>query len=195
MLKDWQLFLRFATAFNDFLNTTLTVDEARSRVLRLLRAREENFLRVIKGAVFDHPGSPYLALCRHARIQFGDVEQLVKQDGLEATLERLERAGVFVTIAEFQGRHSIRRPGLELPVEAGDFDNPMSTRHRDNQSGGSTGAPRRSAFDLNLAANTAPIEMLFFQAAGLLGRPVGVYRTGLPSVAGFIKTLYQIRMG
>ena len=37
--------------------------------------------------------------------------------------------------------------------------------------------------------------MLFLDGASLLNRPMGLYRTGLPSIAGFIKTLYQIRMG
>jgi len=37
--------------------------------------------------------------------------------------------------------------------------------------------------------------MLFLDGAGLLNRPMGLYRTGLPNIAGFIKTLYQLRMG
>lgn len=195
MLNDLQLFLRFATAFNEFLKTTITAQDARARVLRMMAAREENFLRVVKAAVFENEKSPYLALCRHARVEFGDVERLVTRDGLEPTLDQLERAGIFVTMDEFRGRQPIRRPGFELPVRAEDFDNPLSTRHLDTQSGGSTGAPRRTAFDVNLAVNTAPIEMVFLDGAGLLSRPMGLYRTGLPSIAGFIKTLYQIRMG
>jgi hypothetical protein len=195
MLKDLQLFARFAIAFNDFLKTTITLDEAKTRVLRLLETRDENFLRIVKAAVFDYSRSPYLALCRHAGVEFGDVEQLVRRDGLDATLDRLERAGIFVSIDEFRGRQPIRRGGLELPVRAADFDNPLSTRHLDNQSGGSTGAPRRMAFDLNLAATTAPIEMLFLSGTGLLNRPMGLFRTAPPGVAGFIKTLYQVRMG
>jgi hypothetical protein len=195
MLKDLQLFLRFATAFNTFLNTTITVDEAKKRVLRMLEARDDNFLRIVKSAVFDYEKSPYLALCRHAGVEFGDIEQSVRRDGLEPALHRLAQAGVFVTVEEFRGRAPIRRGSFELPVDASDFDNPQSTRHLDNRSGGSTGAPRTIGFDLNLAANTAPIEMLFLEATGLLNRPMGVFRTGLPSIAGFIKTLYQIRMG
>jgi hypothetical protein len=195
MLNDLQLFLRFATAFNEFLKTTITAQEARARVLRMMAAREEHFLRVVKAAVFGNEKSPYLALCRHVRVEFGDVERLVARDGLEPTLECLERAGIFVTMDEFRGRQPIRRAGFELPVRAEDFDNPLSTRHLDNQSGGSTGAPRPTAFDLNLAVNTAPIEMIFLEGASLLNRPMGLYRTGLPSIAGFIKTLYQIRMG
>lgn len=195
MLNDLQLFLRFATAFNEFLKTTITVQDARARVLRMMAAREENFLRVVKAAVFENEKSPYLALCRHARIEFGDVERLAACDGLEPTLDCLQRAGIFVTMDEFRGRQPIRRPGLELPVQASDFENPLANRHFEARTGGSTGAPRRMVFDLNLAVNTAPIEMLFLDGANLLNRPMGLYRTGLPGIAGFIKTLYQIRMG
>jgi hypothetical protein len=195
MLNDLQRFLRFAAAFNEFLTTTITVDDAKKRVLRMLEARDDNFLRIVRAAVFDYEKSPYLALCRHAGVEFGDVEQSVRRDGLEPTLHRLAQAGMFVTVEEFRGRAPIRRGRFELPVDASDFDNPLSTRHLDHQSGGSTGTARTLAFDLNLAVHTAPIEMLFLDATGLLNRPMGLFRTGLPSIAGFIKTLYQLRMG
>ncbi|MGE0450276.1 MAG: hypothetical protein AB7Q29_11920 [Vicinamibacterales bacterium] len=195
MVNDWQLFFRFATAFNEFLNTTITEGEARERVRRMLAAREENLLRLIRTAVFEHARSPYLALCRNAHVELGDIQNLIARDGLESALDQLARAGVFVTVDEFRGLRPIRRGTFELPVDARDFDNPQARRHLDNQSGGSTGAPRRMAFDLTLAATTAPIEMVFLIDAGLFRRPMAVFRTAPPGIAGFIKTLYQLRMG
>jgi hypothetical protein len=195
MLSDWQRFLQFATAFNGFLRTTITIDDAQAYVRRAIEAREENFLQVVRTAVFAQEGSPYRALCRHAGLEFGDIEACVRRDGLEPALDRLAQEGVFVTVNEFRGRDPIRRGRFELPVRAGDFDSPLSTSHLTNRSGGSTGQPRPVPFHLDLAVSTTPIEMVFLDVAGIRNRPMGLYRTCLPNIAGFVKTLYQLRMG
>ncbi len=194
-MNDLPMFFRFARAFHEFLKTTISVEEARKRVLRMLEFREENFLRFARSAIFENANSPYLALCGRAGVEFGDLDRLVRSDGLESALNRLEREGIFVKLDEFRGRQPIRRPGLELPVRPSDFANPLASRHLENQSGGSTGAPRRIAVDLNLVANQAGIEMLFLEGAGSLYRPMVLYRTAPPGLAGFMKTLYQARMG
>ena len=80
---------RFAWGLRDFLGHTITLEEARDMVRRRMARREDNFLRLVRRGIFEHPSSPYLPLLRLARCEMGDLENLVRDKGLEETLREL----------------------------------------------------------------------------------------------------------
>ena len=150
MLTELAMFFRYAAGLPEFLRRPLTGQEARRRISCSLAAREENFLKLLRRAVYDNPKSPYLRLLRHASVEFGDVEKGVRQDGVETTLGMLYDAGVYVTGDEFKGRKPICRGALEIPVRPQDFSNPLLARHFAAQTSGSRGVARRVVIDLDL---------------------------------------------
>ncbi len=74
------------------------------------------------------------------------------------------RAGVFVALEEFKGPRPLNRPGLELEVQAEDFDNPLSARHYESRTGGSAGASRRILVGLDLLEQESAYHALFYAA-------------------------------
>ena len=103
----------------------------------------------MKRAVFGRPLSPYRALLQHAGCELGDLERLVRDDGLEGALRTLLRRGVYLTVDELKGRRPVVRGQLTLSVGREDCWNPLVTaRLLRYPSGSSDGRvldpPRRS---------------------------------------------------
>ena len=64
--------LRLLARLPGYLRNPLTIAEARAILRRRLEQREEDFLVLIKRAVFGNPTSPYRALLRQAGCEYGD---------------------------------------------------------------------------------------------------------------------------
>ncbi len=137
-----------------------------------MERREENFLRLAERSIYGHASSPYLALLKLARCEFGDLRALVKQKGLEGALRALREAGVYVTFEEFKGRTPIVRHGQTIATTARAFDNPFAQRDFALQTGGSTGLASSVYQDLDYIAAGAPHQMLMLDAWGVLNTPV-----------------------
>ncbi|MFC2170219.1 hypothetical protein ACFLRM_06635 [Acidobacteriota bacterium] len=146
-------------------------------------------------SVFGNKRSPYFSLMRWAGIEYGDIEKLVLQDGLERTLEILHESGIYVTLDEFKGRKPILRPGLERYVQHGDFDNPYLVKHFEGRTGGSRGVSRRVSIDLALILHDAATHHLFLEGFRLKERPMSVWRPHLPDSSGIRRTLFQVKTG
>ena len=71
--SDLKMYGRFAVGLRRFLRDTISLDDARRLVRSYLAERDDNFLRVVRRGVFEHPTSPYLPLLRHAKVEYGDV--------------------------------------------------------------------------------------------------------------------------
>ena len=123
MLASAAMGLRYARGLVRYLATPIDPDSIDEPIRRSIADRGPAFLRLLDHAVFRQPTSPYLPLLRHAGVELGDVVPLVERDGVEGALERLYNAGVRLSLAEFKGRHPIRRPGLEIEVSPTSFDN------------------------------------------------------------------------
>jgi hypothetical protein len=167
--------VRYFLGVRAFLREPLAVEQARALVQNQLGRREDNFLGCMERAVYARPQSPYRKLLLHAGIELSDLRRMVHKDGLEATLEQLCDAGVYVSESEFKGRVPIRRPGLEFTVKASDFTNPLvkgSALQR--RSSGSTGASVSVGFDLDDAAYRAA-QMLLANVGKIGSRPVGMW--------------------
>jgi len=92
-----------------FLEQPISDAEAKEMVQRQLASREEAFLGFVENAIYGFPASPYLKLLRHAGFELADVQRMVRESGIEDTLESLHDAGVYVTQDEFKGRAPVRR--------------------------------------------------------------------------------------
>lgn len=164
--------VRFARGLRAFLHEPITLEQARAAIRSRVACREETFLHFVERAVFARPRSPYRWLLRAARCEPGDLRALVRREGLEAALERLRHAGVYVSFEEFKARRPIIRGGDVLPVHERDFDNPLVRPHYATRSGGSRGRATRLLIDLDYLADRAPLWCLWFAEHGLLGSPL-----------------------
>jgi hypothetical protein len=146
--EDGRAAAALAAALPGYLRQRLTFDEALAAQRRRLRAREASWRSLLDAAVYRHPHSPYLRLLRHAGCEAGDVDRLLRAEGLEGTLERLFRAGVYLTIEEYKGRRPVVRGSERFMVGPRQLRNPRGTTHGFVRSGGSRGAGTPVPVDL-----------------------------------------------
>jgi hypothetical protein len=194
LVEELATYSRYVRALRSFLRQPLDGD-ACLRLLERQRAfRDQGFLRILEHGVFGHPPSPYLKLFRHAGIELGDVETMIREGGIERMLERFYDAGVHVTLDEVKLRRPVRRGSLEFETTERDWDNPLPIRHFEGRSGGSRSAGRRTAFDLAHIMTWLPEWALILRAFGLTGRPGSVWYPAPPGVGGLATTLSLAKM-
>src|SRR5262245_21902841 len=143
-LDDVRMGSRFLCGLPGLLRNPVTIEEARATLRRRLERREADFLGVMRHAIYDQPQSPYRNLLRMAGCEYGDVEGLVSQNGLEGALGVLFRHGVYLTVDELKGRRPVVRGGVTLVSDADRVRNPQATAHLPVQS---SGEPRRAHGD------------------------------------------------
>ena len=195
MLNDLRMFTRYAFGLRDYLKHELGPEEAGLRIENQLAFRERSFLNILEKGVFSNPKSPYRRLLEHAGIEFADVCKMVRELGVEGTLERLYDAGVYVTLSEFKGRKPIERPGLTIDVCSHDFDNPFLVKHYEARSSGSRGVGTRVIIDLDLLTHEAAHFYFFVSAFDLDKSPIGAWRSPPPSTAGMKLILRYAKLG
>jgi hypothetical protein len=178
-----------------FFRDVLPAEEAKARLARGLAARKANFAHMIEHGIFRVKHSPYRRLFEHAGAELGDVLDLMRREGVEGALARLADAGVYVRLDEFKGRTPIRRGSLEFDVASRDFDNPLSGRHVEVQSGGSRSAGTRIYIDLGLYAHDAAYDAVQWAADGLRGRTFALWSPAPPSSAAIGTAMCRTLMG
>src|SRR5262249_53153392 len=119
-----RLAVRFLRRLPGHLRRPLTVDEAAAMVRARRARREADFLDLMARTVYADSGSPYHRLLGLAGCELGDLERLVRMEGVEGALQVLFRAGVYLTIDEFKGRRAARRGSATIEVEAAWLPNP-----------------------------------------------------------------------
>ena len=186
---------RLAAGLPALLRQRITPDAARRVVQQRLMKREENFLSFARLAVFERPNSPYAFLMREAGCEPGDVESLVRNEGLDSALLKLERAGVRVTFEEFKGRAPLVRGGRTFETTDESFDNPIGKPSLVSQTTGSTGTPTRVKVALDHLQSNMWGRVLIQEANGVFGLPTILYRPGLPSTAAVGAIFSHIVMG
>ena len=100
-----------ARSLPQFFRERITVQRAEEEIKKALETREERFLALTRDQIYERPGSPYLKLPKIAGCEFSDLRTQVRRYGLEATLERLAREGVYLTSGEFKGKQEVVRGG------------------------------------------------------------------------------------
>lgn len=187
--------IRLARALPEFFRRRITVAEAAEELKRNLALREEGFLELIRVRIYQRPDSPYLKLLKFAGCEWSDLRAYVHGHGLESTLERLAREGVYLTADEFKGKKDIRRGRESFRASLTDFEFPDLGPGIVTQTSGTTGAPIRSTIALDrIAAQTAETAV-FFAAHDLFSSVHGTYDAILPAGGGIRNLLVYAKMG
>jgi hypothetical protein len=129
----------FSLRLPGYLRRIIDLDRGTAEIQRRLERRAAEFLALMRDAVYSHPATPYRSLLAAAGCDMGDLERLVRDDGLEGALTALRRGGVYLTIDEFKGRQPVVRGSLRLQVTPSEFRNPLARQHVMTASGGSRG--------------------------------------------------------
>jgi hypothetical protein len=164
--RDLRLAARFLRRVPSHLRRPLTVDHATTMVRERLARREAAFLELVTRTVYADPRSPYRRLLELAGCARGDLEQLVRAEGVEGALHVLFRQGVYLTIDEFKGRRAARRGSSTVEVDAARLRNPLSAAHVPTQSGGSGGTASPLVYDLASIRDQAANTLLALEAQG-----------------------------
>jgi phenylacetate-coenzyme A ligase PaaK-like adenylate-forming protein len=162
---------RFTRDLAGFLGTPLSVEEAHRRIRQRLANREAMLLSSVKRAIYQHSRSPYLALLRHAGCELGDLDRLVRQEGIEGALANLAARGVYVTFDELKGRRVAVRGSARFHFSPRDFDSPLHRAHYVTYTGGSRGRPVRVPRHFQYVEELASSRGASFAAFGVINAP------------------------
>lgn len=161
MLDAWQVWAgaQFFLKLPAYLRRPVTLDQARTRLAEGLRDRESLFLDKVRLDIFGYPERPYAQLMRCAGCEYGDIEALVRRDGLDATLHTLFQAGVYLSIDEFKGRRPAQRGSTAIDVQPSMLRAPRASYVLPASSSGTRSAGTPVMIDLEFiracAANAA----------------------------------------
>jgi len=190
---SWQLG-RLAWELPHYLREPIDGTYATTALRQRLAQREVRFVDALRRQVAARSAGPLARLLTWAGWTIADIEAAVRQDGLEVTLGRLRDDGVFFTHAELTGAEPLRRPGLELPLRASDFDNATRSTAR---LGGSTSGSRshgiRVFYSWDFLAEEAANELLLFCAHGLESAPLAYWMPGVPALSGIHNLLFDLK--
>jgi hypothetical protein len=167
LLEDLAMGARFLSRLPGFLRHPVTLEEAQATLRRRLAHRAADFLKLARSTMFGYPESPYGRLLAHAGCQYGDLERLVRAEGLEGALRALYRAGVYLTVDEMKGRQPVVRGNTAFTLDPGRLRNPTATPHFITQSSGTRGPRTPIAVDLASIRDQAVDLRLSLEASGI----------------------------
>jgi hypothetical protein len=168
-----------------FLRRPVSAEDAGAVLRDRLLRREADFLALVEHAVFGDRGSPYRRLLARAGCEYGDLERLVRQRGVEGTLSVLFHAGVYLTADELKGRRPVVRGTDAFLVNPDRLRNPAATSHLVGQSTGSGGPRTPVRIDLASLWDQVVDLRLYIEARRDAGSVHGVW--GVPG--GWIVSL------
>jgi hypothetical protein len=148
------------------LRRPLDIAESRAVLEARLARREADFLWILRHTVYDRPGSPYRQLLEWAGCAYGDVERLVRLDGVEGALRALYRGGVYLTVDEFKGRRRAIRGNAVIEASPARLRNPTTAAHVFGGTSGSRGARTEVPLDLRYLRDRAVNSCLTLHALG-----------------------------
>ncbi len=122
-----------------------------------------------------------------AQCEYRDLELMVKQRGIESSLEYLQRAGVYLSFEEFKEGAEVQRAGRVIPVQPDQFDRPAAAGRIPVRSGGTRSRGLWISITLDhLATAYAPQLASFLDSVGGANTPIVTWQLGFPSGAGMI---------
>lgn len=133
-----------------------------------LERRGDDFLAVARHFIYGFPASPYRRLLEHAGCEYGDLERLVRDDGVEGALATLLQRGIFLTVEELKGRRPAVRGTTEVEVGPERLVNPSARRLLVAHSSGSRGPRTPVPLDLAFVREHAVNRRLSLEARGAL---------------------------
>jgi hypothetical protein len=166
LLNDVRQGARLLFHLPAYLRRPLSTSECRQILQRRCERREDDFLDLVRHAVYGHRLSPYRQLLESAGCEFGDLEHSVRREGLERTLRALFQAGIYLTTDEYKSRRPVVRGNLTLRVDPRALINPLITPHYWAMTSGSRGKATRIPLDLACIRDRAVNMFLALAARG-----------------------------
>jgi hypothetical protein len=160
-----------------------------------LANRESRFLETVRLGVFANPEHPYTKMFRLAGCGYGDLEEAVRRDGLEAALQALHRQGVWLGHNEFKGGETIVRSGERIASTANSFANPLVKGKTDSISGGSRSKGTRTRISTAQRIHEEAYHLLNNLEFDLLNRCHIMVRPSLPSTTAISQCFRHLRLG
>ena len=194
MLREAGYFLRMMRGCHEFARAPRPADPAEI-VRQALELREENFLELVRLTIFANPANPFHALLRWADCGYAELSELVRSQGLDAALEELRRAGVYLKHDELKGRTPILRDGRELAVQTSDFVNPLVSGALETTSSGSRSSGTITRPSLEFQLHREAQEALIYQQFELGTRAIAALYPLLPSTVGIRRAISAARLG
>ncbi|HEX2387244.1 MAG TPA: hypothetical protein VHL99_11805, partial [Candidatus Binatia bacterium] len=186
---------RLARALPSFFRARVTLQEAEAAIERGIEDREKRFVQSARDWIYGNPKSPYLKLLKAAGCELADLRAEVLSRGLDATLEDLARAGVYLTDDELKGKKEVMRSGCSFRVRPKDLELPDASAGFAIQSSGTSNRPVPSQIRLDYLAARAYITAAFFSAHDLFAASHAVYDAILPAGGGVNNLLVYARIG
>lgn len=175
ILSYFDAYLRNVANIPAYVRSPLDLEVAVARQKDFIQRREEIFMGNLAREVFEIPRSPYLFLFKEAGCEAGDVARLLRENGLDQTLEVLSDAGVYVTFDQFKGRAPIERNGRVLEVSDTDFDNPLVRGAGSRTTSGSSGRATKLKTDWRAKGRGSYGLLISMWAYGVNGAPTARY--------------------
>ena len=163
---DVRLGTRFLWRLPGFLRHPVTPGDALQTLRRRLEERGAVFLTLARENIYGQATSPYRQLLAVAGCEYGDLDRMVTQDGLEPTLRISSRHGVYLTVDEFKGRRPVVRGNSTIAVHPHQLQNPKARAHVPARSSGSGGSATPADVDLAFIRDLAVNHCLALNARG-----------------------------
>lgn len=195
ILNDIIKYLRFALDLRNFVHDTISLEQSLKVIAARLQNREKNFLSLVKKGIYANERSPYLMLLKMAGCEYGDIENMVSQYGIESTLRTLLIKDVYVSWEEFKGKTDIVRGSSRFHFNEEDFDNPFLAKYYQERSSGSRSIGTRTTFDLSTQLDQCYYTLPSLIANNALNIPLALLKPVLPSAAGINNVLRFWKVG
>ncbi|MBN1367349.1 MAG: hypothetical protein JW967_05440 [Dehalococcoidales bacterium] len=193
-LTDILKYSRLASDLHNFLRDTIDIENSKKLIATQLLNRERNFLNMVQTGIYQNPGSPYIKLLQMAGCEFGDIESLVKKEGIETTLKHLLADGVYLSWEEFKGKTDIIRGNHHFQFTDTDFDNPFLTRGLESSSSASRSRGTKATINFDRSTYQAAHCAVAFNAHGISNSPIIIWMPILPSGAGLAATFWLAKI-
>jgi hypothetical protein len=187
--------LKLPAGLRDFFRKPVTVQCSEEEIKKALKTREERFLQLVLMNVYQRPSSPYLKLLKIAGCEYSDLRTCVRHSGIEETLKRLAREGVYLTSEEFKSKKEVIRGRQSFRVLPSQFETRSESVGYPTQSSGTRNQPARSFVSLGLLKLRSPVTSVFFAAHNLFSHSHAMYDAILPGSAGLNNLLIYARIG
>lgn len=158
--------MRFLTGMIPHVRNPVSAVQAQHLLRDRLAQRQETFAAIMRRAVYGHPDSPYARLLRWTGCEQGDLEKLVREEGMEVCLRTLFANGVYLTVDEFKGKKIVRRGSFSMAIKPGELRNPLASFHVLAYSGGSRSEKTPVLIDLEFVRGCAVNTAIFLAARG-----------------------------
>ncbi len=194
MLREASYYSRMTVGWYQLARMKLEPDPP-ALVRRYLENRDVHFLELMRRAVFARTSSPYHTLFQWAGCSYQDLEAAVRADGLEATLESLRKAGVYLTHDEFKGKRPVERSGKTMSVDPSDFANPLVRGMLETSSSGSRSRGTVTRRSLEYQFYREAQECVFVNEFDISKRALVRLSSILPATGGLRRGLLYPRRG